>query len=120
MKSFLTALAMTGSAASSAMAADLPARTAPVVPQPIIAPAPAWTGCYVGGNLGGALGDASVSGAAGTVSTNGSGFAGGGQIGCDYQFASGWVIGFPNMFDGTLHSRSGTIGSGPRSAGVFD
>jgi outer membrane immunogenic protein len=113
MKRFLTALAVTGIATSSALAADLPVRTAPIAPQPIIAPAPAWTGCYVGGNLGGAFGDASLSGAAGTVSTNGSGFAGGGQIGCDYQFAnSGWVIGFRNMFDGTNNSRSGTIGGG--------
>ena len=36
---------------------------------------------------------------------NGSGFAGGGQIGCDYQFAGGWVIGFRNMFDGTSNNR---------------
>src|SRR3974390_2667788 len=120
MKRLLTALAMTGIAASSAMAADLPVRTAPVVPQPIIAPAPAWTGCYVGGNLGGAFGDASLSGPTGTVSTNGSGFAGGGQVGCDYQFASGWVIGFRNMFDGTNNSRSGTIGSGLLPAAVFN
>ena len=32
-------------------------------------------------------------------------FVGGGQIGCDYQFAGGWVIGFRNMFDGTTNSR---------------
>src|SRR3974390_219968 len=112
MKRFLTALAVTGIAASSAMAADLPMRTAPVVPQPIIAPAPAWTGCYVGGNLPGAFGAASLSGPAGTVSTNGSGFAGGGQFGCDYQFASGWVIGFRHMFYGVSHRRNGHIGGG--------
>jgi outer membrane immunogenic protein len=35
----------------------------------------------------------------GDLSTNNSGFAGGGQIGCDYQFAGGWVIGIRNMFD---------------------
>ena len=52
----------------------------------------------------------------GEISTNGSGFAGGGQIGCDYQFAgTGWVIGFRDMFDGTSNKRSGTINtlSGP-------
>lgn len=117
----VTALAMTGIAAGSgAFAADLPVRAAPA-PQPMmVAPAPAWTGCYVGGNLGGAFGDASLSGAAGTVSSSGSGFAGGGQIGCDYQFAGGWVIGFRNMFDGTSNSRSGTIGGGALPAAVVN
>ena len=40
------------------------------------------------------------------VSRDNSGFAGGGQIGCDYQFSGGWVIGFRNMFDGTSVNRS--------------
>ena len=52
-------------------------------------------------------------GSGGEVSTNGSGFAGGGQIGCDYQFAgTGWVIGFRDMFNGTSNKRSGTIPAG--------
>jgi outer membrane immunogenic protein len=105
------ALAALGSA--SALAADLPQR--PVYhAAPMMAPAPVmtWTGCYVGGNIGGAFGDASVSGPGGTVSTNGSGFAGGGQVGCDYQFSGGWVIGFRDMFDGTSNKKSGTFGSG--------
>jgi outer membrane immunogenic protein len=75
--------------------------------------APTWTGCYIGGNIGGAFGDASVTGPdGGTVSTNGSGFAGGGQVGCDYQFSGGWVIGFRDMFDGTSNKKSGTFGAG--------
>ena len=41
----------------------------------------------------------------GTVSTSNSGFAGGGQIGCDYQW-NAWVFGFRNMFDGTSLSSS--------------
>jgi outer membrane immunogenic protein len=105
------ALAALGSA--SALAADLPQR--PVYKaEPMMAPAPVttWTGCYIGGNIGGAFGDASASAPGGTVSTNGSGFAGGGQIGCDYQFNGGWVIGFRDMFDGTSNKRSGTIGAG--------
>ena len=37
----------------------------------------------------------------GSISHDNSGFTGGGQIGCDYQWAGGWVIGFRNMFNGT-------------------
>jgi outer membrane immunogenic protein len=80
-----------------------------------------WTGCYIGANVGGAFGDASATFNFGEVSTNGSGFAGGGQIGCDYQFAgTGWVIGFRNMFDGTSNDRSRTIGFGPLAGGVVN
>jgi opacity protein-like surface antigen len=79
-----------------------------------------WTGCYFGGNIGGAFGDASLSGPSGTVSTDGSGFAGGGQIGCDYQFSGGWVVGIRNMFDGTSNKRSGTIASGPLAGDVVN
>ena len=80
-----------------------------------------WTGCYIGANIGGAFGDASATFNFGEVSTNGSGFAGGGQIGCDYQFAgTGWVIGFRNMFDGTSNDRSRTIGFGPLAGGVVN
>jgi outer membrane immunogenic protein len=79
-----------------------------------------WTGCYIGANVGGAFGDASATFNFGEVSTNGSGFAGGGQIGCDYQFAGPWVIGFRNMFDGTSNDRSRTIGTGPLAGGVVN
>ena len=109
-KSSLTLLAAAiGLAASQASAADLPRRAPAYIP-----PAPpliTWTGCYIGANIGGAFGDAvRIWFNVGEVSTNGSGFAGGGQIGCDYQFAgTGWVIGFRNMFDGTSNNRSVTI-----------
>src|SRR5262245_5277847 len=36
-------------------------------------------------------------------------FAGGGQIGCDYQFAGAWVIGIRNLFDGTSISHTRDI-----------
>ena len=36
-----------------AFAADLPRRMAPA---PVMAPAPTWTGCYIGGNIGAAWG----------------------------------------------------------------
>ena len=109
------AVGLTAGLGQVALAADLPQRPT-YVPPPVIAPAPTWTGCYVGGNIGGAFGHASVSlagpsGNSGTVTGDDSGFAGGGQIGCDYDFGGGWVIGFRNMFDGTTNSSSGTFPS---------
>jgi opacity protein-like surface antigen len=81
----LLAAATIGLAATQALAADLP-RKAPVYVPP--APPPiCWTGCYIGANIDGAFGDASATFPGGEISSNGSGFAGGGQIGCDYQFA---------------------------------
>ena len=104
----LLALATIGLAASQASAADLP-RKAPVYVPP--APPPiTWTGCYIGGNVGGVFGRRSADFASfGSLdSDNNSGFAGGGQIGCDYQFAGGWVIGIRDMFDGSSLSRDRT------------
>jgi outer membrane immunogenic protein len=48
----------------------------------------------VGGHVGAAFSDETNTNNAG-VSTNygGTGFIGGGQIGCDYQFAPSWVVG---------------------------
>src|SRR5580765_2313500 len=113
----LLAAAAVALAASQAFAADLPRRAPAYIPP---APPPiTWTGCYIGANIGGAFGDASATFNTGEVSTNGSGFAGGGQFGCDYQFAgTAWVIGFRNMFDGTSNKRSGTFGSGPLAGTV--
>jgi len=106
-KSSLTLLAAAiGLAASQAWAADLPRKAPAYVPPP--PPPLTWTGCYIGANLGGAWGRFRVEGPFGgsaEQSTNNASFVGGGQIGCDYQFAGGWVFGFRNMFDGTTNSR---------------
>src|SRR5262245_15282681 len=94
----LLAAATIGLAASQALAADLP-RKGPVAVPP--APPPVtWTGCYIGANIGGIFEHGEVDFGLADVSRDNGGFAGGGQIGCDYQFAGGWVIGFRNMFDG--------------------
>ena len=115
----LATVAMAALGSASALAADLPQRPAYKAAPVMMAPAPTWTGCYVGGNIGGAFGDASVTGPnGGTVSTNGSGFAGGGQVGCDYQFSGGWVIGFRDMFDGTSNKKSGTFATGAFGPGT--
>src|SRR5450759_2368827 len=112
----LAALATTALASASALAADLPQRPE-YRAAPMMAPAPVanWTGCYIGGNIGGAFGNASatdnITGA--SISGNGSGFAGGGQIGCDYQFGGGFVIGARELLDYTSNNKSGTIGAGP-------
>jgi outer membrane immunogenic protein len=48
----------------------------------------------------------------GSVSASNSGFAGGGQIGCDYQ-AGAWVFGLRDMFDGTSLNKSATLATVP-------
>ena len=115
--SLLAAVAV-GLTASMASAADLP-RKAPVYVPP--APPPiTWTGCYIGGNIGwiGGRVSSDFNGGDSIFSNNfndnhstNSGFAGGGQIGCDYQWpGTGWVIGFRNMFDGTSLRRDRNFG----------
>ncbi len=78
----------------------------------MVAPAYNWTGCYVGGNLGAAWGRGEFSGAyTGTASATNSGFAGGFQIGCDYQMGQ-FVIGARNLLDWTSLNSGATFGSG--------
>jgi outer membrane immunogenic protein len=105
-KSSLTLLvAAIGLAASQASAADLPRKAPAYVPPP---PPPTWTGCYIGANVGGIRGRFELEGPfGGEASRTGDwGFAGGLQIGCDYQLAgTGFVVGFRNMFDGTTNNR---------------
>src|SRR5215813_15510268 len=101
-KQTIIALAAVAMVASQASAADLPRKAPAYVPP---APPPyVWTGCYVGGNVGGAFAHIDVtdvtSGFSGSRTSDTS-FAGGGQIGCDYQFYNSWVVGIRNMFDGT-------------------
>ena len=103
-KSSLTLLAAAiGLAASQAVAADLP-RKAPPAALPPPPPPLTWTGCYLGANIGGVFRRFEADFDFGEISKNSSGFTGGGQIGCDYQFAGGWVIGIRNMFNGTTGS----------------
>jgi outer membrane immunogenic protein len=100
-----------GLVAGQALAADLPWR-GPPPPAPIYAPLGPppflWTGCYVGGNIGGAWANVEVNGA----SAKNSGVSGGGQFGCDYQVAE-WVFGVRNMIDATnLRSSTAVSPSG--------
>jgi outer membrane immunogenic protein len=104
----------------TATAADL--RPAPYQAPPAPPPPPiySWSGCYVGGNIGGGWASKSVNDVAGFVtgvpsadlgSHTASGVIGGGQIGCDYQ-AGIWVFGVQGMFEGSGMEGSNTQPSG--------
>jgi len=108
MKRILISSGLLALAALPVVAADLPVKAQPMVP--LAAPIYNWTGCYIGGNAGGGFTRTSqtqiakVGGAAIVPpndfgSSDGSGFIGGGQIGCDYQFGQNWVIGVQGMYD---------------------
>jgi outer membrane immunogenic protein len=85
--------------AGSAYAADLPARMP--VKAPIIAPVVySWTGCYIGGNVGGLWARKRWTASALTVeeSQDVDGWLGGGQVGCNYQTGP-WVFGIQGDYD---------------------
>lgn len=97
--------------ASVASAADMPVKS-PVYKAPMVAPL-TWTGCYIGGNIGGAWSHKDFQ-SPGLTRENGGehtadGWVGGGQIGCDYQFTTNWVIGIQGMFDAANLNGSNVI-----------
>jgi outer membrane immunogenic protein len=134
-KSLLGLVAMGALIAGPAMAADM---QMPLKAPPAPAPAPVatWTGCYVGGNVGGAWTNQNQNRVdqltlAGTIvpapapygSDSETSVAGGAQVGCDYQFYTNWVIGVQGMFDWTDLSgshASGVIGPGIASFTMND
>jgi len=98
--------------AGNGAAADLP-RKAPAL---MVAQAYSWTGCYVGGHVGYGWGRSDVTESNWSIGPGGSayltstlesdGAVYGGQLGCNYQFASGglvgnWVVGIQGDFAGT-------------------
>jgi outer membrane immunogenic protein len=92
---------MTGTAllviSSSAMAADLSKRAAPVYTKAPMMPFYSWSGCYIGIEGGGAWGTSrheDVNGLHITSDYNVSGGLIGGELGCNYQPAgSSWLVG---------------------------
>jgi outer membrane immunogenic protein len=97
-----TAVALAGQAAFSGQAQAAP-------PLPGAAPF-SWTSCYLGGHVGGGWGHAKIvdpnSSFGGLFAPTGSsvgidqgpGLLGGPQLGCDYQFATNWVVGAAGDF----------------------
>jgi outer membrane immunogenic protein len=86
-------------AMQSAVAADMPAR-GPVYKAPPAAVAFSWTGCYLGGNVGGVWidNDWTTAGGADAGGHTASGVTAGGQVGCNYQTGP-WVFGVEGMFN---------------------
>jgi outer membrane immunogenic protein len=88
--------------AMPALAADLQ-RPAPYYKAPPPPPVFSWTGCYIGIDVGGGwvrdrdtetiTGTGTVSQFSPTSTANPSGVKAGSYLGCDYQFASGFVVG---------------------------
>jgi len=109
------------------LTASQSARAADIVPRGYPAPAPAyvplvqyrWSGCYVGGNIGGAWSNVDLSGVSGAnFSASNGGVAGGGQIGCDYQWNQFWVVGIRDMLDATSLSSRTNISTVPFTGAV--
>jgi outer membrane immunogenic protein len=136
MKTLVSASALAlALAAGSAFAADLPYRKEPPV-YLAPAPVPAWTGFYVGLNAGGTFGNSSglnttsgdlfddvagagfygptifgatsAASAVSNISSNNSGFIGGGQAGYNLQFANAFVAGL----EADIQGLAGSSGNG--------
>jgi outer membrane immunogenic protein len=112
VKLIMTSLAVLALASGSARAADMPVK-APYLKAP--PPAYSWTGCYLGGYVGGSVASGSAtdlfspSGAAyNGGGPNGEGYQdsviGGGTLGCNYQ-VSAWVFGVEGEY-GYIHNTS--------------
>jgi outer membrane immunogenic protein len=103
----LVALALPG----IAQAADLPLRRAPIATAPV--PVWTWTGCYVGGHVGSGWGNKIWEDRGGDdISDNTSygttGFLGGVQVGCDYQWGV-VVLGAEGSFSWTNIKGTGSL-----------
>ncbi len=104
--SLLIGICAAAFAAAPAIAADLPLKAPPAPPVPVFS----WTGLYIGANIGGAWSNGSitdqVTGA--NLSSNSSGFIGGGQIGYNYQFNT-FVLGVEWDIDGTSIKKTSNV-----------
>ena len=119
-KSAITSVMFAAMPVAFGWAADMPVKAPPSPP----AATYSWTGCYVGGNIGGIwehdnapitlfdpTGIATLAFTSGRIA---SGFSydrssvlGGGQLGCNWQ-ATNWVVGIETDFDGTGLRGGGT------------
>lgn len=88
--------------AGAAAAADFPARIYTKAPPPVVA-VYNWSGCYVGGDGGGIWSRNNWSlpdmGGLPVSSHDVNSWLAGVQVGCNYQFNGGWVIGLQGDYD---------------------
>jgi outer membrane immunogenic protein len=121
MQRILIASAFALAAGGQALAADLPLPPAPRAPVAYVPVAPPynWTGFYIGGNLGAGFTSASFSDTLGSTFTNSSNttFLGGGQVGVNYEFWGGVVIGAEAMFDWAPNQNNAFTATLPATAG---
>jgi outer membrane immunogenic protein len=129
MQRILIASALVLAAGGQALAADLPPPPVPRAPAAYIPVAPPynWTGFYIGGNLGAGFTSGNFSDTLGSTFTNSSNttFLGGGQVGVNYEFWGGVVIGAEAMFDWAPNQNNaftatlpGAIGGGTATAQI--
>jgi outer membrane immunogenic protein len=125
MKRFWIAGAFALLIGGPALAADLPPPPAPMPRAPATyvpaaVPYYNWTGIYVGGNLGFGFNHGSYTDAAGNSfgTQSNTKFLGGGQIGLNYEFGNGVVIGAEAMFDWTPNAANSAtiVGAGGNTA----
>jgi outer membrane immunogenic protein len=107
-KLLVAGIAAAAFCSAPALAANMAVKAPPVAP--VAAPVYSWTACYVGGNVGGAWAhkhavensfDGSPEAPFDVGSPTFDGWIYGGQIGCDYQLNSNWVVGVRGMWDGS-------------------
>jgi outer membrane immunogenic protein len=112
----LTSTALTTSMAlisGAALAADMPVKA------PLVAPSFSWSGCYIGGSVGGAWAHVNqsvvneedfVSQSSGRSSSA----IAGAQAGCNWQYTPNWVFGVESDFNWLDLKRSRAFGTGNR------
>jgi outer membrane immunogenic protein len=105
----LSAAAIVALTAGGAFAADMSVK-APIAPNQFT-----WAGCFAGVRAGAAISDDKIRSSSDFNST---GFIGGGQIGCDYQFASAVVMGIEGRAAWS-NLVSDTPGRGNNGAGII-
>src|ERR1700757_2484637 len=101
--------------ATIVFAADFPA-AAPISQPAYLPPVYSWTGFYIGGNIGAGwsgLSDTNTNfsdtlGSTFSASTNAQ-FLGGAQVGVNYEFANGIVIGAEALFDWLSNSQNAVV-----------
>jgi outer membrane immunogenic protein len=99
MKKLLVAAAVAAVAfCARAVAADIPVKAPVAAPA---APYDPWTGCYVGGNVGGGWSHINFFDHSGNPEGGhtADGWVGGGQVGCDYRAGNNWIVGVQGMWD---------------------